>query len=319
MVEVVEKAGEAAWKIQNLDDFERRLERAALQVGEEGEERQTAALIIYDVVLSSSGRPRDEVTAMVRRFRETFADEEEPLTIPRTSGLMNVGPDSWFFGDADLRVMTGRLLGQFQHRVAQYNYVDESEVLKRWANGYDTRLFVRRRIPGTEPIAGVVPGVDLMTLQRLRVAAGGNSMVPTEAARTALEALGYEPGADEYEVLERAETLALHLDLPAPIAAALLEGLARDGITDFPEPPAPTTEPTEEAGAEEGEAAAKPAEANREERRAAAEDPAKGDEPTRVQDPQAKDAPGVAEEDAPAQGPAAPRTAREDEPGTTSR
>ena len=59
----------------------------------------------------------------------------------------------------ELRVLTGRLLGQFQHRVAQYNYVDESEVLRRWADGYDTRLFVRRRIHETEPVVGVVgPG-----------------------------------------------------------------------------------------------------------------------------------------------------------------
>jgi hypothetical protein len=317
MVEVVEKAGEAAWKIRQLDDFERRLEKAALRVAEESEERRTASLAIYEVVLASSGRSRDEVIGMVKRFREAFEDEEEPLTIPRTSGIMNVGPDSWFFDDADLRLMTGRLLGQFQHRVAQYNYIADSEVLKRWADGYDTRLFVRRRIPGTEPVAGVVPGVDLMTLQRLRVAAGGNTMLPTEDARTALEALGYETGADEYEVLARAETLALHLDLPAPVAAALLEGLARDGITDFPEPPAPASG-IEEAS-EKGEAGAQPSGVDRADRRAAAEDPVRGDEPTRVQDPQAKDAPSVAEEDGPAERPTPPRTGREDEPGTTSR
>jgi hypothetical protein len=43
----------------------------------------------------------------------------------------------------------------------------------------------------------------------------------------------------------------------------------------------------------------------------------KGDEPTRVQDPQATNAPGVAEEDAPDDQPAPPRTAREDGPGTS--
>jgi hypothetical protein len=317
MVEVAEKAGEAAWKIRQLDDFERRLEEAALRVAEDGEERQTASLAIYEVVLASSGRPRDEVVGMVRRFRETFEDEEEPLTIPRTSGIMNVGADSWFFDDADLRLMTGRLLGQFQHRVAQYNYIADSEVLKRWADGYDTRLFVRRRIPGTEPVAGVVPGVDLMTLQRLRVAAGGNTMLPSEEVRTALEALGYETGADEYEVLARAETLALHLDLPAPIAAALLEGLARDGITDFAEPPAPASGTGEVS--EEGEAGAQPSGVDGADRRAAAEDPVRGDEPTRVQDPQAKDAPGVAEEGGPEERPAPPRAGQEDEPGTTSK
>ena len=72
--------------------------------------------------------------SLVRRFQETWEDEEERLTIPRVSGIMNVEGDEWFFGDESLKTMTGRLLGQFQHRVAQYNYVDEREVLKRWAD-----------------------------------------------------------------------------------------------------------------------------------------------------------------------------------------
>ena len=113
-------------------------------------------------------------------FRETFEDEEEPLTITHASAIMSVEGDGWFFGDENLRVLTGRLLGQFQHRVAQYNYVDESEVLRRWADSYDTRLFVRRRIHETEPVVGVVGGLDLTLFQYLRVAAGGNTLVPTE-------------------------------------------------------------------------------------------------------------------------------------------
>ena len=108
---------------------------------------------------------------------------------------MNVEDDSWFFGDEHLRVLTGRLLGQFQHRVAQYNYIDEREVLRRWADGYDTRLFIRRRIYETEPVVGVVERFDLRQVQYLRLIAGGNTLVPSEDAARALEALGYEAGA----------------------------------------------------------------------------------------------------------------------------
>lgn len=315
MVEVAQRAGEAAWKIRHLEDFDRRLERAARRVEELGAARRTPALTIYEVVLLSSGRSREEVTDLVRRFRETFEDEEEPLTIPRASGLMNVGSDSWFFDDPDLKTMTGRLLGQFQHRVAQYNYVAEDEVLRRWADGYDTRLFVRRRILETEPVAGVVPGVDLRVMQSLRVAAGGDTMVPSAEARAGLEALGYGPDADDYEVLGRAETLALHLELPVPVVGAMLEDLARDGVTEFAEPPR-----AEEADAEEpeGEAPPEPSSEDREARRTAREDPGRGEEPTRVQDPQAKDAPGVVEEAGSEERPTPPRTAGEDRPGTGS-
>jgi hypothetical protein len=85
--------------------------------------------VIYEAALAKSGRPRQEIREMVRGFRDAFEDEEEPLTIPRASGIMNVEGDAWFFGDEHLRVLTGRLLGQFQHRVAQYNYINEREVL----------------------------------------------------------------------------------------------------------------------------------------------------------------------------------------------
>ena len=180
----------------------------------------------------------------MRAFRETFEDEEEPLTIAHASGIMNVEGDDWFFGDENLRVLTGRLLGQFQHRVAQYNYVDEREVLRRWADGYDTRLFVRRRIFETEPMIGVVGGLDLQLLQHLRVAAGGNTLVPTENVARALEALGYD--ADDYEMLASGENLALYLELPAPVVGEMLEELGREGFADFPEPPRETAEPGEE-------------------------------------------------------------------------
>ena len=333
MIEVVDRAVEAAWKIRNLEDYDRRLERAARRVGELASEHETAALVIYEAVLMKSGRPREEVRQMVRSFREAFEDEEEPLTISRTSGIMNVEDDSWFFGDERLRVLTGRLLGQFQHRIAQYNYIDEREVLRRWADGYDTRLFIRRRIYETEPIVGVVGGFDLPLIQYLRVAAGGNTLVPSESVAHALEALGYEAGADDYEILARAENLAMHLELPAPIVGEMLGDFAREGYTDFPEPPHDVAQPKEELAEEgvpseggdvhEGAAAEdreeKPSPEDRDARRAAREDAGKGEEPSRVQDPQAKDAPGVEQESGETREAAPPEAGRGDEPGTSGR
>src|ERR671912_630858 len=237
MVEVANRAAEAAWKIRNLEDYDRRLERAARKVDELSREHETAALVIYEAALAKSGRPQEEIREMVRGFRDAFVDEEEPLTIPRVSGIMNVEDDSWFFGDESLRVLTGRLLGQFQHRVAQYNYVDEREVLRRWADGYDTRLFIRRRIHGTEPVVGVVGGLDLRLVQYLRLIAGADTLVPSGNVARVLEALGYEADADDYETLAWAEALALHLELPAPIVGEMLEDLGSAGFTDFPEPP----------------------------------------------------------------------------------
>src|SRR5215218_6651564 len=243
MVELADRLSEAAWKIRNLEDYDGRLERAARRFDEISRGRPEPALVVYETALMKSGRSEDEVRAMVREFRETFEDEEEPLTIPYASGIMNIEGEGWFFGDENLRVLTGRLLGQFQHRVAQYNYVDEREVLRRWADGYDTRLFVRRRIHETEPVIGVVGGLDLALFQYLRVAAGGNTLVPTDNVS---RALGYE--GDAYETIALAEGLALHLELPAPIVGEMLEDLGREGFTDFPEPPLETVEP-EEGGA----------------------------------------------------------------------
>jgi len=240
MVELADRLSEAAWRVRNLDDYDGRFERAVSRFDEISRGRPEPALVVYETALMKSGRSEDEVRGMVREFRETFEDEEEPLTIPYASGIMNVEGDGWFFGDENLRVLTGRLLGQFQHRVAQYNYVDEREVLKRWADGYDTRLFVRRRIHETEPVVGVVGGLDLALFQYLRVAAGGNTLVPTDNVSRALGALGYE--GDAYETIAHAEGLALHLELPAPIVGEMLEELGREGFTDFPEPPAETVE-----------------------------------------------------------------------------
>ena len=306
MVEVANRAVEAAWKIRNLEDYDRRLERAASRVDELAGEHETAALVIYEAALMRSGRPWEEVREMVRRFRESFEGEEEPLTIPRASGLMNVEDDSWFLGDETLRVLTGRLLGQFQHRVAQYNYIGEREVLRRWADGYDTRLFIRRRIYETEPVVGVVGGFDLPLVQYLRVIAGGSTLVPSENVARALEALGYEGDADDYEVLARAEHLALHLELPAPVVGEMLEGLAREGYTGFPEPPR-GAEPEEPAGETGGEGVSPEdgdvkggAAAEEREREPNPEDTAARrtvrEEPSRARDPQAKHAPGVEQE-----------------------
>jgi hypothetical protein len=241
MVELADTLSEAAWKIRNLENYEGRLERAVRNFDEISRERAEPALVIYETALMKSRRSEDKIRGMVREFHETFEDEEEPLTITRASAIMSVEGDGWFFGDENLRVLTGRLLGQFQHRVAQYNYVDEREVLRRWADGYDTRLFIRRRIHETEPVVGVVGGLDLMLFQYLRVAAGGNTLVPTENVSRALGALGYEV-RDAYEALAHAEGLALHLDLPAPIVGEMLEDLGREGFADFPEPPSETAE-----------------------------------------------------------------------------
>src|SRR5215210_4712684 len=336
MVELAEQRSEAAWKIRNLEDYEGRLERAAHRFDEISKERPESALVVYETILMKSGRSKGEIRSLVREFRETFEDEEEPLDIPRVSGIMSVEGDGWFFGNEGLRVLTGRLLGQFQHRVAQYNYIDEREVLKRWADGYDTRLFIRRRIQETEPVVGVVGAFDLRLVQYLRLIAGGNTLVPSENVARALEALGYEAGADDYEVLARAEELALYLELPAPVVGEILEDLAREGHTDFPEPPrdaAEPEEPAEDAGEEgvaseggevKGGAAAeareeKPSPEDRATRSEVREDPGKGEEPTRVQDPQAKDAPGVEQESGDNKDPDVPEAGRDGAPGASDR
>src|SRR5215212_6423466 len=333
MVELADRLGEAAWRIRNLEDYDGRLEGAARRFDEISRGRSEPALVVYETALMKSGRSEDEVRGMVREFRETFEDEEELLTIPYASGIMNVEGEGWFFGDENLRVLTGRLLGQFQHRVAQYNYVDEREVLRRWADGYDTRLFVRRRIHETEPVIGVVGGLDLTLFQHLRVAAGGNTLVPTENVAKALGALGYD--GDAYDVLASGERLALYLELPAPIVGEMLEDLGREGFTDFPEPPPGAAEPEDlegepddsgvvsEGGSVAGGAASeereqKPSPEDRAARRATSEDPGSGNEPSRVQDPQASDAPGVAEEGDKKQV-SPPEGGREDAPGTADR
>jgi hypothetical protein len=297
-----------AWKVKNLEDYDERLERAARGVDELAKARETAALVVYEAALMKSGRPADEVRRLVREFEETFEDEEEELTIPHASGIMNVEGDEWFFGDESLRTLTGQLLGQFQHRVAQYNYVNEREVLRRWADSYDTRLFIRRRIYETEPIVGVVAGVDLPLIQYLRVAAGGDTVVPSpEIARAlvALAALDEESQGDDYAVLAAAENLALRLELPAPIVGEILYALAVENQLEFPEPPSEVRgEQTEEATEVEDGAGAggtdqesvSPSSDDRAARRAVRQEANRGEEPTRIQDPQAKDAPGVREE-----------------------
>lgn len=305
----------AAWKVRNLDDFEARLERAARRVEDLARAHETAALVIYEAALTKSGRPLEEVRRLVREFEATFEDPEEDLTIPRTSGIMNIEGAEWFFGDEDLRTLTGQLLGQFQHRVAQYNYVDEREVLRRWADSYDTRLFIRRRIYDTEPIAGVVSGVDLPLIQYLRVAAGGDTLVPSPEISRVLVALGVldeREAGDDYSMLAGAENIALRLELPAPIVGEMLHDLGVEGELVFPEPPPEATnegtgtnteaEEVSQAGGEYGTGgtdreAVRPDPGERAKRQAARREADRGEEPTRIQDPQAKDAPGVREEE----------------------
>ena len=318
MVELADRTADAAWKIKNLKDYDRRVERAARRVDELDQGRGEAAFVIYESVLVKSGRPLGEIRELVRKFQAEFEDDDEQLTIPRVSGIMNVEGNEWFFGDDGLRVMTGRLLGQFQHRVAQYNYVNEREVLKRWADSHDTRLFIRRRIYETEPVVGVVSGLDLSLVQYLRVAAGGNTLVPNAEVSRALEALGFDETDDEYEVLAQAESLSLHLDLPAPIVAAMLEDIAREELTNFPEPPRGPEESEDASEPELAEDQPEPSGEDQEARQVAREDPKKGEEPSRVQDPQAKEAPGV-EEESSTEPPAAPESGAEDAPGNAER
>jgi hypothetical protein len=318
----------AAWKVKNLEDYDARLERAVHRVDELAEAHKTAALVIYEAALMKSGRSVDEVRGLVRRFEQTFENEEEKLTIPRLSGIMNVEGDEWFFGNGELRAMTGKLLGQFQHRVAQYNYLDEHEVLRRWADSYDTRLFIRRRIYETEPIVGVVAGFDLPLIQYLRVAAGGDTLVPSEEISRILAALGIlaeEASSDDYAVLATAESLALHLELPAPVVGEILYDLALEDSLEFPERPPEATDA--EAGqdvpsdlpAGDAEQPPTPSRKDRDARRAARHSAARGEEPTRVQDPQAKDTPGVLEEGDGEKPTPAPPEARppEEAPGTS--
>ena len=317
----------AAWKVKNLEDYDARLERAVRRVDELAKAHEMAALVIYEAALVKSGRPAEEVRSLVRRFGQTFENEEEELTIPRLSGIMNVEGDEWFFGNGELRAMTGKLLGQFQHRVAQYNYLDEREVLRRWADSYDTRLFIRRRIYETEPIVGVVAGFDLPLIQYLRVAAGGDTLVPSEEVSRVLVALGIlaeEAAGDNYAVLATAESLSLRLELPAPVVGEILYDLALEDSLEFPEPPPVPTEA--EAGQDlpsdlpvgDAEEPPTPSRKDRDARRAARHSAAQGEEPTRVQDPQAKDTPGVLEEGGGEKPTPAPPEAKtsEEAPGT---
>ena len=318
----------AAWKVKNLEDYDARLERAVRRVDELPKAHETAALVIYEAALMKSGRSTEEVRSLVHQFGQTFENEEEQLTIPRLSGIMNIEGDEWFFGNGELRAMTGKLLGQFQHRVAQYNYLDEHEVLRRWADSYDTRLFIRRRIYETEPIVGVVAGFDLPLIQYLRVAAGGDTLVPSEKISRILAALGIlaeEVAGDDYAVLATAESLALHLELPAPAVGEILYDLALEDSLEFPERPPEVTEA--EAGQDVpsdlsvGDAEQPPTSSrkDRDARRAARHSAARGEEPTRVQDPQAKDTPGVLQEGDGEKPTPAPPEARppEEAPGTT--
>src|SRR5919199_6795100 len=293
----------AAWKVKNLQDYDARLERAVRRVDELAKAHKTAALVIYEAALMKSGRSVDEVRGLVRRFEQTFENEEEKLTIPRLSGIMNVEGDEWFFDNGELRAITGKLLGQFQHRVAQYNYLDEHEVLRRWADSYDTRLFIRRRIYETEPIVGVIAGFDLPLIQYLRVVAGSDTVVPSEELARVLGALGVldeEAADDDYAVLAAAENLALHLELPAPIVGEILRDLAVEDRLEFPEPPPEITRAEPEGGAEAedqggtggtDQESVEPSPDDRAARRSARERADRGEEPARVQDPQAKDAP----------------------------
>ena len=151
--------------------------------------------------------------------------------------------------------------------------------------------------------------------------------MPCEEISRALVALGVlDDGAtgDDYAVLAAAENLALRLDLPAPVVGEILRDLAVEDRLRFPEPPPEMAETRREEGAEDGagtggtdQESVRPSPEDRTARTAAGQEADRGEEPTRVQDPQAKDAPGSREEEGGERPtPAPPETGAEDAPGT---
>ncbi|HET7272513.1 MAG TPA: hypothetical protein VFI90_15680, partial [Rubrobacter sp.] len=103
------------------------------------------------------------------------------------------------------------------------------------------------------------------------------------------------------------------------------------GFDDYPEPPRETAESSVEETGEDGvppgggvvhggvaaeEDQQEPSPGNRGARSTAGGDPGKGEESSRVQDPQAGDAPGVGEEGGKKKQPAPPEGGRGDSPGT---
>jgi hypothetical protein len=80
----------------------------------------------------------------------------------------------------------------------------------------------------------VVRGLDLTLFQHLRVAAGGNTLVPTENVASALQALGYDEGADAYETLARAESLACTWSFLRPSSESCSKTSAARALRTFP-------------------------------------------------------------------------------------
>jgi hypothetical protein len=154
--------------------------------------------------------------------------------------------------------------------------------------------------------------------------------VPDEEISRTLVALGVlDEGAksDDYAVLAAAENLALRLELPAPVAGEILRSLAAEDHLDFPEPPPEVTGVEEEGGVEGAvgdtggtdQESVQPSPDDRADRRDARVRAERGEEPARVQDPQAKDAPGVPEEEGEEKpAPSPPESGAEDAPGTRS-
>jgi hypothetical protein len=140
--------------------------------------------------------------------------------------------------------------------------------------------------------------------------------------------LNEEGGNDDYAVLAAAENLALHLELPAPLVGEILYGLAIEGRLEFSEPPpevAGTAEAEESTGGDEygtggtDRESVKPSPDDRAARRDARRRTDRGEEPTRVQDPHAKDAPAVREEEGEKPAPSPPETGPEEAPGTSGK
>ena len=125
----------------------------------------------------------------------------------------------------------GQVARTVQHRVAQYNYVDERRGLEALGRRFTTRVSSSAAHPRDRAVSALVGGLDLTLFQYLRVAAWGNTSCQPRTSRR--RSVPWDTG-DAYATLATRRNLALHLELPAPIAGKMLEDLGREGYSEFP-------------------------------------------------------------------------------------
>ena len=65
--------------------------------------------MIYASALQKNGRSEDEIRGMVREFHGSVRGRGRAADYNHASAIMSVEGDGWFFGDENLRVLTGRL------------------------------------------------------------------------------------------------------------------------------------------------------------------------------------------------------------------